>query len=69
VNSRPETKVGCVIQRGKNVRKAAADGCACPCWGDVDELLNGWQIDSLLESRAIIEGWRVDYTLPQVAYC
>ena len=26
-----------------------------------DELLNGWQFDSLLEARVIIEGWRIDY--------
>ena len=26
-----------------------------------DELLNGWQFDSLLEARVIIEDWRVDY--------
>ena len=26
-----------------------------------DELLNGWQFDSLLEARVIIEDWRIDY--------
>jgi len=26
-----------------------------------DELLNGWQFDSLLEARVIIEDWRTDY--------
>jgi putative transposase len=26
-----------------------------------DELLNGWQFDSLLEARVLIEDWRVDY--------
>ena len=26
-----------------------------------DELLNGWQFDSLLEARVLIEGWRIDY--------
>jgi putative transposase len=26
-----------------------------------DELLNGWQFDSLLEARVLIEAWRVDY--------
>ncbi len=26
-----------------------------------DELLNGWQFDSLLEVRVIIETWRIDY--------
>jgi putative transposase len=25
------------------------------------ELLNGWQFDSLLEARVIIEDWRIDY--------
>jgi putative transposase len=28
-----------------------------------DELLNGWQFDSLLEARVIIEDWRVDYNM------
>jgi putative transposase len=28
-----------------------------------DELLNGWQFDSLLEAQVIIEDWRVDYNL------
>ena len=26
-----------------------------------DELLNGWQFDSLLEARVITEDWRIDY--------
>ncbi len=26
-----------------------------------DELLNGWQFDSLQEARVIIEDWRIDY--------
>jgi putative transposase len=26
-----------------------------------DELLNGWQFDSLLEAQVIIEDWRIDY--------
>ncbi len=26
-----------------------------------DELLNGWQVDTLLEARVIIEDWRIDY--------
>jgi putative transposase len=26
-----------------------------------DELLNGWQFDSLLEARVLIEDWRIDY--------
>ncbi len=26
-----------------------------------DELLNGWQFDSLLEAKVIIEDWRIDY--------
>ncbi len=26
-----------------------------------DELLNGWQFDSLLEARVIIEDWSIDY--------
>lgn len=26
-----------------------------------DELLNGWQFDSLLEARVHIEDWRIDY--------
>jgi len=26
-----------------------------------DELLNGWQFDSLLEAGVIIEDWRIDY--------
>ena len=26
-----------------------------------DELLNGWQFDSLLEARVLIEDWRTDY--------
>ena len=28
-----------------------------------DELLNGWQFDSLLEARVIIEDWRIDYNI------
>jgi putative transposase len=28
-----------------------------------DELLNGWQFDSLLEARVHIEDWRIDYNL------
>jgi len=28
-----------------------------------DELLNGWQFDSLLEARVIIEDWRIDYNV------
>ena len=26
-----------------------------------DELLNGWQFDSLLEAQVLIEDWRIDY--------
>jgi putative transposase len=26
-----------------------------------DELLNGWQFDSLLEAQVLIEAWRIDY--------
>jgi putative transposase len=26
-----------------------------------DELLNGWQFDTLLEARVLIEDWRIDY--------
>ena len=26
-----------------------------------DEFLNGWQFDSLLEARVLIEDWRIDY--------
>ena len=28
-----------------------------------DELLNGWQFNSLLEAKVIIEDWRIDYNL------
>jgi putative transposase len=28
-----------------------------------DELLNGWQFDSLLEARVLIEAWRIDYNM------
>jgi putative transposase len=28
-----------------------------------DELLNGWQFDSLLEAQVLIEDWRVDYNM------
>ena len=28
-----------------------------------DELLNGWQFDSLLEAKVIIEDWRIDYNM------
>ena len=28
-----------------------------------DELLNGWQFDSLLEAQVLIEDWRIDYNL------
>ena len=28
-----------------------------------DELLNGWQFDSLLEARVLIEDWRIDYNV------
>jgi putative transposase len=28
-----------------------------------DELLNGWQFDSLLEAKVLIEDWRVDYNI------
>jgi putative transposase len=28
-----------------------------------DELLNGWQFDSLLEAKVLIEDWRIDYNI------
>ena len=28
-----------------------------------DELLNGWQFDSLLEAQVLIEDWRIDYNV------
>jgi len=28
-----------------------------------DELLNGWQFDSLLEAKVLIEDWRLDYNI------
>lgn len=28
-----------------------------------DELLNGWQFDSLLEAQVLIEDWRIDYNI------
>ena len=35
-----------------------------------DGLLNGWQFDSLLEARVIIQDWRIDYNKirPHIAH-
>jgi transposase InsO family protein len=42
-------------------RRGRTPGSSRSTAGYVDELLNSWRFDSLLEARVIIEDWRCDY--------